>query len=91
MLRTAAAGTDTIVLLMGESGSGKDHIARYIHDHSKRANGPFFSINCAAVSPELAESELFGYESGAFTGSKGPKRGLLELAEGGTILLNEIR
>jgi PAS domain S-box-containing protein len=86
----AAAGTDTIVLLMGESGAGKDHIARYIHDYSKRANGPFFSINCAAVSPELAESELFGYESGAFTGSKGPKRGLLELAEGGTILLNEI-
>jgi PAS domain S-box-containing protein len=91
-LRSArlAAQTDTIVLLTGESGSGKDHIARYIHDHSKRANGPFFSINCAAVSPELAESELFGYESGAFTGSKGPKRGLLELAEGGTILLNEI-
>ena len=85
-----SAETDTIVLLMGESGSGKDHIARYLHDHSKRANGPFFSINCAAVSPELAESELFGYESGAFTGSKGPKRGLLELAEGGTILLNEI-
>ena len=91
-LRTArlAAQTDTIVLLTGESGAGKDHIARYIHDHSKRANGPFFSINCAAVSPELAESELFGYESGAFTGAKGPKRGLLELAEGGTILLNEI-
>lgn len=85
-----AAETDTIILLMGESGSGKDYIARYIHDHSKRTNGPFFSINCAAVSPELAESELFGYESGAFTGSKGPKRGLLELAEGGTILLNEI-
>jgi len=91
-LRSArlAAQTDTIVLLTGESGAGKDHIARYIHDHSKRAHGPFFSINCAAVSPELAESELFGYESGAFTGSKGPKRGLLELAEGGSILLNEI-
>lgn len=85
-----AAETDTTVLLTGESGAGKDHIARYIHDQSKRANGPFFSINCAAVSPELAESELFGYESGAFTGAKGPKRGLLELAEGGTILLNEI-
>jgi PAS domain S-box-containing protein len=85
-----AAGTDTTVLLIGESGTGKDYMARYIHDHSKRANGPFFSINCAAVAPELAESELFGYESGAFTGSKGPKRGLLELAEGGTILLNEI-
>jgi two-component system, NtrC family, response regulator AtoC len=85
-----AAETDTIILLTGEIGAGKDHIARYVHDHSKSANGPFFSINCAAVSPELAESELFGYESGAFTGSKGPKRGLLELAEGGTILLNEI-
>lgn len=91
-LRSArlAAQTDSIVLLTGESGAGKDHIARYIHDNSKRSHGPFFSINCAAVSPELAESELFGYESGAFTGSKGPKRGLLELAEGGTILLNEI-
>lgn len=85
-----AAETDSIVLLMGESGSGKDHVARYIHRHSRRANGPFFSINCAAVSPELAESELFGYEAGAFTGARGPKRGLLELAEGGTILLNEI-
>ncbi len=85
-----AAETDTIVLLMGESGAGKDHVARYVHDHSKRSNGPFFSINCAAVSPELAESELFGYEPGAFTGSRGLKRGLLELAEGGTILLNEI-
>lgn len=85
-----AAETDSIVLLMGESGAGKDHIARYIHDHSKRANGPFFSINCAAVAQELAESELFGYETGAFTGAKGTKRGLLELAEGGTILLNEI-
>jgi transcriptional regulator with PAS, ATPase and Fis domain len=85
-----AAGTDSTVLLIGESGTGKDYMARYIHDHSKRGSGPFFSINCAAVAPELAESELFGYESGAFTGSKGPKRGLLELAEGGTILLNEI-
>jgi PAS domain S-box-containing protein len=85
-----AAETDSTVLLMGESGAGKDHIARYIHNQSKRANGPFFSINCAAVAQDLAESELFGYESGAFTGSKGPKRGLLELAEGGTILLNEI-
>jgi two-component system, NtrC family, response regulator AtoC len=85
-----AAETDSIVLLIGESGSGKDHVARYIHKHSRRASGPFFFINCAAVSPELAESELFGYEAGAFTGARGPKRGLLELAEGGTILLNEI-
>lgn len=85
-----AAAMDSIVLLLGESGSGKDYLARYIHDNSKRSNGPFFSVNCAAVSPELAESELFGHEPGAFTGARGRKRGLLELAEGGTLLLNEI-
>lgn len=85
-----AAQTDILILLTGESGAGKDHIARYIHDHSRRAGGPFFSINCAAISPELFESELFGYEPGAFTGARNSKRGLLELAEGGTILLNEI-
>jgi DNA-binding NtrC family response regulator len=76
--------------MLGESGSGKDHLARYIHDHSKRAGGLYFSINCAAVAPELAESELFGHERGAFTGARSRKRGLLELAEGGTLLLNEI-
>jgi DNA-binding NtrC family response regulator len=85
-----AAATDSIVLLLGESGSGKDYLARYIHERSRRANGPFFAINCAAVSPDLAESELFGHEPGAFTGARGRKRGLLELAEGGTLLLNEI-
>ncbi|MCA1959173.1 MAG: sigma-54 dependent transcriptional regulator [Desulfomonile sp.] len=85
-----AASSDSILLLLGESGSGKDYLARYIHDNSRRANGPFFTINCAAVSPELAESELFGHEPGAFTGARGRKRGLLELAEGGTLLLNEI-
>ncbi|MFZ5867344.1 MAG: sigma-54-dependent transcriptional regulator [Thermodesulfobacteriota bacterium] len=85
-----AAATDSIVLLLGESGSGKDYLARYIHDHSRRSEGPFFTINCAAVAPELAESELFGHEPGAFTGSRGRKRGLLELAEGGTLFLNEI-
>jgi len=84
------AATDTIVLLQGESGSGKDYLARWIHHHSRRANGPFFAINCAAVHHELAESELFGHEAGSFTGARGRKRGLLELAEGGTILLNEI-
>jgi transcriptional regulator with PAS, ATPase and Fis domain len=78
------------VLLMGESGSGKDYLARHIHDHSKRSAGPFYSINCAALPPELAESELFGHEQGAFTGANRMKRGLLELAEGGSILLNEI-
>ncbi|MBM4327727.1 MAG: PAS domain S-box protein [Deltaproteobacteria bacterium] len=82
--------TDSIVLLTGESGCGKDYLARYIHDHSGRANGPFFAINCAAVPQELAESELFGHERGAFSGTVRRKRGLLELAEGGTLLLNEV-
>jgi len=86
----AAAQTDSIVLLTGESGAGKDYIAHYIHGQSKRSHGPFFAINCAAIATELAESELFGYEPGAFTGARAAKKGLLELAEGGTILLNEI-
>ncbi len=85
-----AAATDSIVLLLGESGSGKDYLARVIHANSRRSNGPFFGINCAAIPHELAESELFGHEAGAFTGARGRKRGLLELAEGGTLLLNEI-
>ena len=85
-----AAKTDIIILLSGESGAGKDHLARFIHDNSRRASGPFYAINCAAIPPELAESELFGHEAGAFTGAKRRKRGLLELAEGGTLLLNEI-
>ncbi|AFM26205.1 sigma-54 dependent transcriptional regulator [Desulfomonile tiedjei] len=84
------AETDSTVLLAGESGSGKDHLARFIHEHSKRADGPYFTINCAALARELAESELFGHEAGAFTGATRRKRGLLELAEGGTLLLNEI-
>lgn len=78
------------ILLLGESGSGKDYLAKYIHDNSLRANGPYFAINCAAIPAELAESELFGYAKGAFTGAATRKRGLLELAEGGTLLLNEI-
>jgi PAS domain S-box-containing protein len=85
-----AAAKDSIVLLLGESGTGKDYLARWIHSRSRRCNGPYFSINCAAVPHELAESELFGHEAGAFTGARGRKRGLLELAEGGTLLLNEI-
>ncbi len=85
-----AARSDSTVLFLGESGSGKDFLARFLHDHSPRSSGPFFAINCAALAPELVESELFGHEPGAFTGSRGRKRGLVELAEGGTLLLNEI-
>ncbi len=62
-----AAERDSIVLLQGESGTGKDYLARHIHDHSKRAGGPYFSLNCAAIPPQLGESELFGHEKGAFT------------------------
>jgi PAS domain S-box-containing protein len=85
-----AAARDSIVLICGESGSGKDYVAQWIHSQSRRSSGPFFAINCAALPQELAESELFGHEPGAFTGARGRKRGLLELAEGGTILLNEV-
>jgi len=89
-LALKAATSGGLVLLQGESGSGKDYMARFIHDHSDRSGGPYFSINCAAIHHELAESELFGHERGAFTGAATRKRGLLELAEGGTLLLNEI-
>jgi two-component system, NtrC family, response regulator AtoC len=89
-LARRAAGSDSIVLLLGESGTGKEHLARHIHQSSSRAEEPFFSINCAALPRELAESELFGHEAGAFTGSRARKRGLLELAGRGTLLLDEI-
>ena len=85
-----AANNDSTVLLQGESGSGKDFLARWIHDHSRRSTCSFFALNCAALPRELAESELFGHERGAFTGAHRLKKGLLELAEGGTILLNEV-
>jgi DNA-binding NtrC family response regulator len=85
-----AAETDSLILLTGESGSGKDYLARYIHENSKRSGGAYYAVNCAAIPSELAESELFGHEAGAFTGATKRKRGLLELAEGGTLLLNEI-
>ncbi len=68
-LATVAAKKNSTILLLGESGSGKDHLARHIHNHSPRANGPYFSINCAALAPELAESELFGHEKGFIHGS----------------------
>ncbi len=85
-----AASGKSVILLLGESGVGKDYLAKYIHERSSYSSGPYFSLNCAAVPAELAESELFGHEAGAFTGAARRKRGLLELAEGGTLLLNEI-
>ncbi|MGO8823459.1 MAG: PAS domain S-box protein, partial [Desulfomonilaceae bacterium] len=89
-LATFAASGKSVILLLGESGSGKDYIAKYIHERSDYSSGPYFSINCASIPSELAESELFGHEAGAFTGAVRQKRGLLELAEGGTLLLNEV-
>jgi PAS domain S-box-containing protein len=85
------APTDSNILILGESGTGKTVLAQYIHKISKRNNGPFLAINCAAIPEELLESELFGYSKGAFTGaSKLGKQGLIEAANGGTIFLDEI-
>ncbi len=84
------APTNSTVLLGGESGAGKDLIARAIHQHSRRASGPFVKINCAAIPENLLESELFGYEKGAFTGAVAAKPGKFELADKGSIFLDEI-
>ncbi|RJQ50453.1 MAG: sigma-54-dependent Fis family transcriptional regulator [Nitrospiraceae bacterium] len=84
------APTDCNVLLGGESGTGKEMFARYIHFHSARSEGPFFAINCGAFTEELLSNELFGHEKGAFTGAMNEKKGLIEMASGGTLLLDEI-
>jgi two-component system, NtrC family, response regulator AtoC len=87
---TRVAASDAPVLLLGESGSGKEVIAQVVHARSPRSGGPLVRLNCAAFSESLLESELFGYERGAFTGAQTAKPGLLETASGGTVFLDEI-
>ena len=87
---TRVAATETTVLLGGESGTGKEVLARYLHATSRRARGPFVALNCAALPDALLESELFGYEKGAFTGAHASKPGRIDLAQGGILFLDEI-
>lgn len=89
-LAHTVAPTDTTVLLLGESGTGKEVVARAIHQWGPRAEHPFVAVNCVALTPELLASELFGHEKGAFTGATAQKKGKFEVAEGGTIFLDEI-
>ena len=83
-------GTDTPVLLEGETGSGKEVIARLVHRSSRRADGPLIRVNCGAISPELIDSELFGHEKGSFTGATTTRLGWFERANGGTLFLDEV-
>ncbi|MBT3623397.1 MAG: sigma-54-dependent Fis family transcriptional regulator [Gammaproteobacteria bacterium] len=84
------AASEANVLILGETGTGKELVARSIHENSDRKNGPFVPINCGAIPAELLESELFGHEKGAFTGAVSARKGRFELAEGGTLFLDEI-
>ena len=88
--RRVAESEASTILLEGESGTGKDVIAKFMHHCGNRRSGPFVSLNCAAIPETLLESELFGYEKGAFTDARAPKAGILEVASGGTIFLDEI-
>ena len=89
-LARRVAGSEATVLITGESGVGKEVLARFVHRHSPRAAGPFVAINCAAIPENLLEATLFGYEKGAFTGASAPHAGKFEQAQGGTLLLDEI-
>ncbi len=84
------APSDSTILILGESGTGKELVARGIHQNSRRSNGPFMAVNCAAIVDTLVESELFGHERGAFTGATALKKGKVELADGGTLFLDEV-
>lgn len=90
VMHKVAASEATTVLLQGESGTGKDLFSKALHDHSARHGGPFIAVNCAALPEALLESELFGHERGAFTDAKTAKKGVVELADGGTLYLDEI-
>jgi len=87
---TKVAPTDVTVLVTGDNGTGKELVARQLHVQSKRKDGPFLAVNCAAIPEDLAESELFGHEKGAFTGAQNARAGAFELADGGTLFLDEI-
>ena len=87
---TQVAASDASVLVLGESGTGKELVSKMIHDQSARAKKPFIAVNCAAIPENLMESELFGYERGAFSGADHSRAGLIEAADGGTLLLDEI-
>src|SRR5262249_8882841 len=89
-LAERVAATDANVLITGESGSGKDALAVFIHSRSARSGQPLVKIDCATLPPDLLEAELFGYERGAFTGAHEAKPGRLEAAHGGTLVLDEI-
>jgi len=86
----SVASSEANILIQGENGTGKELFATAIHDNSRRSGGPFIKINCAAIPKDLIESELFGYRKGAFTGAMIDKQGLFELAEGGSLLLDEV-